>query len=72
LLASKGFDGRTYDSVMVVVDRFSKYVRYIPCRKDIDAPALAELFMNKIVLDAPGGAPDSLITDCGSVFTSAY
>jgi hypothetical protein len=72
LPASKGFDGRTYDSVMVVVDRFSKYVRYIPCGKDIDALALAELFMNKIVLDALGSAPDSLITDRGSVFTSAY
>jgi hypothetical protein len=72
LPASKGFDSRTYDSVIVVVDRFSKYVRYIPCGKDIDALALAELFMNKIVLDALGGALDSLITDCGSVFTSAY
>jgi hypothetical protein len=72
LLASKGFDSRTYDSVIVVVDRFSKYVRYIPCGKDIDALALAELFMNKIVLDALGGALDSLITDRGSVFISAY
>jgi hypothetical protein len=58
--------------VIVVVDRFSKYVRYIPCGKDIDALALAELFMNKIVLDALGGAPDSLIIDRGSVFISAY
>jgi hypothetical protein len=41
LLASKGFDGRTYDSVIVVVDRFSKYVRYSTCGKDIDALALA-------------------------------
>jgi len=57
LLASKGFDGRTYDSVMVVVDRFSKYVRYLPCGKDVDAPALAQLFTNRIVLDGPGGAP---------------
>jgi transposase InsO family protein len=72
LPASKGFDGRTYDSVLVVVDRFSKYVRYIPCGKDIDASALAELFMNRVVLDAPGGCPDSLITDRGSVFTSAF
>jgi transposase InsO family protein len=72
LPASKGFDGRTYDSVMVVVDRFSKYVRYLPCGKDIDAPALAQLFMNRIVLDGPGGAPESLITDRGAVFTSVY
>jgi hypothetical protein len=72
LLVSKGFDSRTYDSVIVVVDRFSKYVRYILYGKDIDALALAELFMNKIVLDALGGALDSLITDRRSVFTSAY
>jgi hypothetical protein len=72
LLVSKGFDSRTYDSVIVVVDRFSKYIRYIPYGKDIDALVLAELFINKIVLDALGGALDSLITDRRSVFTSAY
>jgi transposase InsO family protein len=72
LPASKGFDSRTYDSVMVVVDRFSKYVRYLPCGKDIDALALAQLFINRIVLDGPGGAPESLITDRGAVFTSVY
>ena len=63
MLALKGFDSRTYDSVIVVVDRFSKYVRYLPCGKDIDAPALAQLFINRIVLDGPGGALESLITD---------
>jgi hypothetical protein len=72
LLALKGFDGRTYDSVMVVVDRFSKYVRYLPYGKDIDALALVQLFMNRIVLDGPGGAPESLITDRGAVFTLVY
>jgi hypothetical protein len=63
LLALKGFDGRTYDSVIVVVDRFSKYVRYLPYGKDIDAPALTQLFINRIVLNRPGGALKSLITD---------
>jgi hypothetical protein len=72
LLVSKGFDSRTYDSVIVVVDRFSKYVRYILYGKDIDALVLAELFINKIVLGALGGALDSLIIDRRSVFTSAY
>jgi hypothetical protein len=72
LLASKGFDGRTYDSVMVVVDRFSKYVRYLPYGKDIDALALVQLFINRIVLDGPEGAPESLIMDRGAVFTSVY
>jgi hypothetical protein len=72
LLASKGFDGRTYDLVLVVVDRFSKYVRYILCGKDIDASTLVELFINRVVLDALGGCLDSLITDRGLVFISAF
>jgi hypothetical protein len=57
---------------MVVVDRFSKYVSYLPYRKDIDALALAQLFINRIVLNGPRGAPESLITDRGAVFTLVY
>jgi hypothetical protein len=72
LLASKGFDSRTYDSIIVVVDRFSKYVRYLPYGKDIDALVLIQLFMNRIVLDRPKGALESLITDRGAVFTLVY
>jgi hypothetical protein len=72
LLALKGFDSRTYDSVIVVVDRLSKYVGYLPYGEDIDALALAKLFINRIVLDGPGGALESLITDRSAVFTSVY
>ena len=72
LLALKGFDSRTYDSVIVVVDRFSKYVRYLPYGKEIDALALVQLFMNRIILDGPRGAPESLITDRGAMFTLVY
>jgi hypothetical protein len=72
LPASKGFDSRTYNSVIVVVDCFSMYVRYLPYSKDIDALALAQLFMNRIVLDSPRGTLESLVTDRGAVFTSVY
>jgi hypothetical protein len=72
LLVSKRFDSRTYNSVLVVVDRFSKYVRYVPYSKDIDASTLVELFINRVVLDALGGCLDSLIIDRGLVFTSVF
>ena len=72
MLALKGFDSRTYDSVIVVVDRFSKYVRYLPYGKDIDTLALAQLFINRIVLDSPRGALESLVTDRGAIFTLVY
>jgi hypothetical protein len=47
-------------------------VRYLPYSKDIDALALAQLFINRIVLDSPRGAPESLVTDRGAVFTLVY
>jgi len=56
--------------VLVIVDRFSKYVRYIPVNKDIDAVGLAETIFREVVLKV--GVPNSFVTDRGSVFTSAY
>ena len=67
---SKGFNGRVYDSILVVVDRFSKMVRYFAVNKTIDAPALAELIYKKIVMFT--GTPDDIVSDRGSVFTSEY
>jgi transposase InsO family protein len=67
---SKGFNGRVYDSVLVVVDRFSKMARYFPVTKTIDAPQLADLLYNKVVMFT--GPPDSIVSDRGSVFTSEY
>ena len=70
LLESKGFNSRVYDSVLVVVDRFSKMVRYFPVNKTIDAPALAELFYQKIVMFTR--PPDDIVSDRGSIFTSEF
>ena len=33
--------GEDYDLILVIVDRFSKIARYIPCHKTIDALELA-------------------------------
>lgn len=62
--------GRVYDSILVVVDRYTKMPRYIPTNKTINAIQLEELFMKEIILRY--GAPEGIVTDRGSVFTSAF
>jgi transposase InsO family protein len=62
--------GQTYDSILVVVDRFTKLARYIPVRKTIDAPELADIFVQHIYKDF--GCPKGITTDRGSVFTSKF
>lgn len=62
--------GAVYDLILVVVDWYTKVATYIPTQKTITAPELAEIFFEKIT--SRFGLPDGIVTDRGSVFTSAY
>jgi hypothetical protein len=70
LPVSKDTQGNEYDSILVLVDRFSKYVRYIPVTKAITAQRLAETLLKQCFLQQ--GPPDTLLSDRGSVFTSQF
>src|SRR5271168_3257282 len=59
-----------YDSILVVVDSFTKMAHFIPTCKDIDAPGVAELFLNYIW--KLHGTPDSVVSDRGAVFASHF
>ena len=60
----------SYDSILVVVDRFSKMAHFIPCNESITASKLCTLlFQNVYKLH---GFPESIITDRGSTFMSQY
>jgi hypothetical protein len=58
------------DAILVVVDRFSKMVRYLACSKDTDAPTMANLLFNEVF--SKFGFPRSIVSDRGSLFTSAW
>ena len=62
--------GVVYDAILVVVDRFTKIVRYLTTTKTITAEQLGELFFFEIVCRF--GTPAGIVSDRGSVFTSAF
>ena len=62
--------GEGYDSILVVVDRFTKFGRFIPFRETFTAQQLAYVFVKHIV--ASHGTPAELITDRDKLFTSKF
>jgi len=67
---SKLVDGRVYNSILVICNRFSKLVFYVPVNKTVDTPSLAEVLYYTVILKY--GAPKSFVTDYRTVFTSKY
>jgi hypothetical protein len=64
------FRRNAYDSILVVVDRYSKMVVFIPCTKDIDAIELAEALESHVIKYL--GMFESCVSDRGSLFTSGW
>jgi transposase InsO family protein len=61
---------QVFDSILVIVDPYTKWSIYVPCRKDIDAKDLAEIILER--LSGNYGMPRNIISDRGSVFTSKF
>ena len=62
---------KAYNSILVIMDRYTKMACYVVVRSGIDAPGLAAVFVQKFILAGPG-VPDSIVSDRGSVFTSTF
>jgi len=57
-----------YTGIFVIVDRLTKMTIYLPCRKDINSPELARMFIENVICKS--GVRDNITTDRGKEFTS--
>jgi transposase InsO family protein len=60
----------SYDSILVIVDRFTKYALMIPFRRDYTAVQLAHVLKDRLIRDH--GIPKTIISDRDKLFTSNY
>ncbi|GBG41395.1 hypothetical protein CBR_g74366 [Chara braunii] len=61
---------RGHDAILVVVDRFTKRARFVPCCYAISAREVADIVFNRVVRDH--GLPLSIISDRDPRFTSRF
>lgn len=61
---------QVYDAILVIVCRYSKMAKFIPCTQDINAPELADVLCDEVISEY--GTPKSIVSDRGSLFTSGY
>ena len=67
---SADWRGDGYDSILVIVDWLTKIVYYEFVQTIITALALVEVILNVVV--QYHSLPDSIVSNCGSVFTSKF
>ncbi|MBW0551449.1 hypothetical protein O181_091164 [Austropuccinia psidii MF-1] len=60
----------SFDSILVIVDRFSKMVVFIPKMSSITTLYLAHLFIKNIFSN--NALPSSIVSDRGSLFVSSF
>jgi hypothetical protein len=59
-----------YTGVVVWVDRFSKMIRVAPCKEDVSAKQMAQLFLSHVVRSH--GVPESIISDRDPRFLGSF
>ncbi len=58
---SADWKGDSYNLILIIVDRLTKMVHYVPVKVTIDAPGLAEVIIDVFVRHH--GVHESIVTD---------
>jgi hypothetical protein len=69
-LSEEPLTGIFYDSIMVIINRLTKYLYYLPYRKATDAEELSYIFYRYIMADY--GLPNEIISDRGLTFAAKF
>jgi hypothetical protein len=59
---------KTFDTILVVIDKFTKYAHFIPMAHPFTAQTVAQAFFHNI--DKLHGLPQVIISDRDKIFTS--
>lgn len=65
-------NGVIYNKILVAVDRYSKRVYLMEVPKHATAPQLAQIFVDKVLLEAGNGICQSLVSDRDTLMTSEF
>ena len=69
-LISANWKSDSYNSLLVIIDRFTKMVHYVPVKVTINTPGLAEVIINVVVHHHK--VSKSIVIDQSSFFTSKF
>ena len=67
---SHGVDGKAYNAILIVVDRYIKLAKYYPILKTITAEQFSNLVIHTVFCSF--GVPSSIVSNQGSIFTSIF
>jgi hypothetical protein len=69
-LSEEPSTGIFYNSIMVIIDRLTKYLYYLPYREVTDTEELSYIFYRHIIADH--GLPNEIISDRGPTFAAKF